>query len=874
MARVNNLTNFLTDVASAIKTKLGDNTSIPAAEFDSKIMEIETAGNYQNKSITITTNGNYNLLPDTGFDAMDQVGISVNVPSDTPIKLYASREEMMADTTEPEHEYGVVYGDKTQPVTEGMSTTQFVCKETVVLDSAITSSLSWYNDSHDLNIRITATSARIMYYGTSIKSVSYTSSDGITYTTTATLANRTFEGDFTFSSTSYSWIPQISDFLIAGGMYFEGMYEYVNEADDEYFDAITSITLTDTTFTSTNEEIYLPTLNAVMNGLYQATQKERFFVYIQNNVVYAQEMASTDGYAKIPNNNSLCVALSSSANTPMPYYILDLENDTFELGGSSTATMYGDGGSYGRYYYKEYPFSTTKVIGSFYRGNYYSFGIRFLLENTTATYVGSYSQNCEYGHVSFLTWHHVKTEFTLEEPNQLYPGVIALGKHGPVTGTDDIWNKYPNKRLIEDIYGLDNIKDFNDSDENNSYAYHPYGYKDCRNTLRYFAGPKFFNTSIQPAVVNGNNYAIISGIVGQEFFVNSNYAIIRKNTKIDNVNNYKYFIRNYETLEETLILDYIPNSNYEVRFLSDTEAILSITPKYNDTTPAKAFYISISPTLSIEEINIGQYTGIKIQYVTNQYLYGIAGKYKSGNTFYNYVFKYDRNTKEFTTLYTTEITVNNPQSYTTMLAYSKLYTTTMGKGILCVNNYNGSSTSYTSYIFSNLNFTSISKTISGEFGINQYGNKNNTVVYETNDYLVYNDYWMYRKSNWSNLRIDSVSAVNDAMYDHITYDGSFAVRFSTNTIFTTPGNANTARKYPLVDNGEYNQPSTSSIADARIYNLGTASEDVWFGATRIVTLDDTNPDTLCLPKLYSLNGNIICGYKMVPLKDGKMTYIG
>ena len=91
MARVNNLTNFLNDVATAIKTKLGDNTSIPAAEFDTKIMEIETAGNYQNKSITITTNGNYNLLPDAGFDAMDQVNISVNISGEdaTYAELFA-----------------------------------------------------------------------------------------------------------------------------------------------------------------------------------------------------------------------------------------------------------------------------------------------------------------------------------------------------------------------------------------------------------------------------------------------------------------------------------------------------------------------------------------------------------------------------------------------------------------------------------------------------------------------------------------------------------------------------------------------------------------------------------------------------------------
>ena len=99
MARVNNLTNFLNDVATAIKTKLGDNTSIPAAEFDNKIMEIETAGNYQNKSITITTNGNYNLLPDTGFDAMDQVSISVNVPVDGSSDFNAKMLTSIADTT-------------------------------------------------------------------------------------------------------------------------------------------------------------------------------------------------------------------------------------------------------------------------------------------------------------------------------------------------------------------------------------------------------------------------------------------------------------------------------------------------------------------------------------------------------------------------------------------------------------------------------------------------------------------------------------------------------------------------------------------------------------------------------------------------------
>ncbi len=42
MARINNLTNFLTDVAAAIKTKTGDSTDIPASEFDTEILSIET----------------------------------------------------------------------------------------------------------------------------------------------------------------------------------------------------------------------------------------------------------------------------------------------------------------------------------------------------------------------------------------------------------------------------------------------------------------------------------------------------------------------------------------------------------------------------------------------------------------------------------------------------------------------------------------------------------------------------------------------------------------------------------------------------------------------------------------------------------------
>lgn len=79
MARTNNLTNFLSDVSSAIKQKTGDSSSIPAADFDTKILLIPAQGTYQEKQLNITQNGNFNLLPDSGYDALDQVTITTNV---------------------------------------------------------------------------------------------------------------------------------------------------------------------------------------------------------------------------------------------------------------------------------------------------------------------------------------------------------------------------------------------------------------------------------------------------------------------------------------------------------------------------------------------------------------------------------------------------------------------------------------------------------------------------------------------------------------------------------------------------------------------------------------------------------------------------
>lgn len=85
MARTNNLSNFLTDVATAIKTKKGSETAIPAANFDTEILALPSQGVYQTKVVNIAQNGSTTVFPDSGYDAIEGLEIIVAVPG-TPLQ--------------------------------------------------------------------------------------------------------------------------------------------------------------------------------------------------------------------------------------------------------------------------------------------------------------------------------------------------------------------------------------------------------------------------------------------------------------------------------------------------------------------------------------------------------------------------------------------------------------------------------------------------------------------------------------------------------------------------------------------------------------------------------------------------------------------
>ena len=79
MARINNLVNFLTDIANAIRGKTGKSETIQPEDMDTEIASISTTPNLQSKSVEITTNTTTNITADSGYDGLDSVAVTTSV---------------------------------------------------------------------------------------------------------------------------------------------------------------------------------------------------------------------------------------------------------------------------------------------------------------------------------------------------------------------------------------------------------------------------------------------------------------------------------------------------------------------------------------------------------------------------------------------------------------------------------------------------------------------------------------------------------------------------------------------------------------------------------------------------------------------------
>lgn len=191
MADINNLTNFLSDVADAIRTKKGTEAKIPAENFDEEILQL------------------------SGGD----------------IKQFVTEEEMNADTTATEGDLAVVYSSTISNITADSQFQTAKVPSTVVLPEAVTSyidirfkkvdSSQWFNCWGMLDSSMFTMDCNS---GAGSVRIEYTSSDGITYTRTdGGEESVDFGLIIQFSGT---WNDAIGYFIQIGNNYFGGLFEY------------------------------------------------------------------------------------------------------------------------------------------------------------------------------------------------------------------------------------------------------------------------------------------------------------------------------------------------------------------------------------------------------------------------------------------------------------------------------------------------------------------------------------------------------------------------------------------------------------------------------------------------------------------------
>lgn len=80
MADISNLTNYLTDVADAIREKKGTDAQIPAANFDTEILSIQTGGDVE--PIFATVDYSAKNIVSQSLNTEDKTNASISAMSD------------------------------------------------------------------------------------------------------------------------------------------------------------------------------------------------------------------------------------------------------------------------------------------------------------------------------------------------------------------------------------------------------------------------------------------------------------------------------------------------------------------------------------------------------------------------------------------------------------------------------------------------------------------------------------------------------------------------------------------------------------------------------------------------------------------------
>ena len=426
-----------------------------------------------------------NLLPENIKSGVTVLGVDGTLESNSGVKLFSTVEDMQADANPQEGDLAVVYREEIQNMTANTQAQYMTFPETVTLPEAVTSSYycmlraidtsAWFEGQ----VQFSATSFRFEGYGrTGRISVQYTSADGITYTrnsfsgNSGNLINPVDLGVVIGVYSSEEWNSNMGYFMQVNGTTFDGLFEYklnnINE-DIFHFISLPSITfdfnaeetdqITNLSYEYSDNQYSMTKVNVCLNkmnqdGLFKNTVSGFVYEGTDGNLyAYNAGGSSSSQYIGYDDEKTL-LGLIKSGKTEIITYKLDLENGTYEKAYTIT---FGD--------------NTLKYSSTTYNvsnpNNMNSIPIRYALVSHTITpnntsfnvFCGNstvaYTQNASNIDCRIVenTYTYATTQYTLNAPNQLLPGVIAYGKNGMVTGDGSVYSNLDQELLVTKVFG-------------------------------------------------------------------------------------------------------------------------------------------------------------------------------------------------------------------------------------------------------------------------------------------------------------------------------------------------------------------------------------------------------------------------------------
>lgn len=408
---------------------------------------------------------NANLLPQNLKAGVTCLGVNGALEGgNVGVKLFETQEQMQTDTTAQEGDKAIVYRSE---IVNGTATTEFTqinFADTVVLPSAVTSSLYCMlrNDSgmSDGQISLNASSCDFTGYGSSMIRVRYTSTDGITYTKTEGDNIITFDNPIKCYNES-QWNDNFGYFLRTGGNVFEGLYscEQVNnenaivchklistENRDMVFEQHTInidklIKIYDKLIADYNVTNYVLPL-VVFDGIDENKEPINPIGYVVNrthseNSFYPNEPAA---HLALLNDNSLVVTGPwsdegfSSDTAYGSKIIFDLENETYTTE-TKAMTKIKDSDVASRKWFKLYDLTDTqKYFTQILKrpDKIETQQVSYYIENDTGITDSFLRLDCPYELV--LKYILANIQLTAQA-NEVWGGKVFYGKNGVETGT-------------------------------------------------------------------------------------------------------------------------------------------------------------------------------------------------------------------------------------------------------------------------------------------------------------------------------------------------------------------------------------------------------------------------------------------------------